>query len=255
MSAIHAPAGDLEILSRIIREIQPCRDITLQLDKISRRMHEIIPFRKSVLLLQRKINSAACGLVYYNGGPSEDFSGQSKAASAISIEQYGKSFERFKQTDHAFLWSSQPLPQQDAALPAELADAARRMQGGCGLAAIVQSASFGADDVVMLWQFDCDVESPQQSLGLSVIAFCLHSTFMLHSVAPQTKSDCFGINLTSKERDVLKWVGEGKTSWEIGRIMYTSERTVKFHLKNVYAKLNVSNRAQAVAVFNRLRIY
>jgi LuxR family quorum-sensing system transcriptional regulator CciR len=47
---------------------------------------------------------------------------------------------------------------------------------------------------------------------------------------------------------------EGKTSWEIGKILATSERTVKFHLKNVYAKLNVCNRAQAVAVVNRLNL-
>jgi LuxR family transcriptional regulator, quorum-sensing system regulator SolR len=148
-----------------------------------------------------------------------------------------------------------PLSGQDAALAPEMAGPARLMQGSSGLAASVQSAIFGVDEVVTLWQFDCDVVSPQQSLGLSLIAFCLHSTFTLHAVAPQSKNDYFGINLTNKERDVLKWVGEGKTSWEIGRIMYTSERTVKFHLKNVYAKLNVSNRAQAVAVFNRLRMF
>ncbi|VAX12273.1 hypothetical protein MNBD_GAMMA24-451 [hydrothermal vent metagenome] len=53
--------------------------------------------------------------------------------------------------------------------------------------------------------------------------------------------------LTARERETLKWVYEGKTAWEIGVILSISERTVKFHLKNIYEKLDVKNRSQAVA--------
>lgn len=53
-------------------------------------------------------------------------------------------------------------------------------------------------------------------------------------------------NLTSREREVLKWVTQGKTSWETGKILSITERTVKFHLNNTYHKLNVTNRTQAI---------
>lgn len=53
--------------------------------------------------------------------------------------------------------------------------------------------------------------------------------------------------LTARERETLKWAYEGKTAWEIGVILSISERTVKFHLKNIYEKLDVKNRSQAVA--------
>jgi DNA-binding CsgD family transcriptional regulator len=53
--------------------------------------------------------------------------------------------------------------------------------------------------------------------------------------------------LTQREKDVLYWAVEGKSAWEIGVILSITERTVKFHLSNVYKKLNVSTRAQAVA--------
>ncbi len=53
--------------------------------------------------------------------------------------------------------------------------------------------------------------------------------------------------LTPREKETLKWAYEGKTAWEIGVILSISERTVKFHLKNIYKKLNVVNRSQAVA--------
>ena len=55
-------------------------------------------------------------------------------------------------------------------------------------------------------------------------------------------------DITNKELEVLNWIKEGKTNWEIGTIMNISEQTVKFHVKNILTKLNASNRQQAVAV-------
>lgn len=55
------------------------------------------------------------------------------------------------------------------------------------------------------------------------------------------------IYLTRRELEVLKWIKEGKSSWEAGAILSISERTVKFHLGNIFKKLNVVNRSHAVA--------
>jgi len=52
--------------------------------------------------------------------------------------------------------------------------------------------------------------------------------------------------LTRREKDVLLWASEGKSAWEIGVILSISERTVKFHLSNIYRKFEVSTRAQAI---------
>lgn len=54
-------------------------------------------------------------------------------------------------------------------------------------------------------------------------------------------------DLTPRERECLLWAAEGKTSWDTGQILGISERTVLFHLQNAAHKLNVNNRAQAVA--------
>ena len=53
--------------------------------------------------------------------------------------------------------------------------------------------------------------------------------------------------LTSREMETLKWAADGKTVWEISKLLSISEATVKFHLGNIYQKLNVVNRAQAVS--------
>ncbi|VAW82547.1 Autoinducer-binding transcriptional regulator, LuxR family [hydrothermal vent metagenome] len=55
------------------------------------------------------------------------------------------------------------------------------------------------------------------------------------------------VGLTHREKECLLWAAEGKTAWEISRILKIAERTVTFHLQNVQGKLGVSNRQQAVA--------
>lgn len=54
--------------------------------------------------------------------------------------------------------------------------------------------------------------------------------------------------LTDREEEIMRWVAEGKTNWEISVILHVSLNTIKFHLKNVYQKLGgVENRWTAVA--------
>lgn len=55
------------------------------------------------------------------------------------------------------------------------------------------------------------------------------------------------IRLTGREREVLTWVGRGKTSFEIAAILRLTERTVNFHCERAMKRLGVANRTQAVA--------
>jgi len=55
------------------------------------------------------------------------------------------------------------------------------------------------------------------------------------------------IHLTVREKEVLTWVGRGKTSSEIATILALSERTVNFHCDQAMRRLDVVNRTQAVA--------
>jgi transcriptional regulator EpsA len=58
--------------------------------------------------------------------------------------------------------------------------------------------------------------------------------------------------LSERELEVLQWVAAGKTNPEIGSILDLSEFTIKNHLKRIFAKLDVLNRAQAVGRFQSL---
>lgn len=53
--------------------------------------------------------------------------------------------------------------------------------------------------------------------------------------------------LTVRDQECLRWAADGKTSWEIAKLLSVSERTINFHMNNAMLKLNVTNRQHAVA--------
>ncbi|ARP63402.1 LuxR family transcriptional regulator [Mesorhizobium sp. WSM1497] len=57
--------------------------------------------------------------------------------------------------------------------------------------------------------------------------------------------------LTNRERELLAALADGWTNMQIGTRTGISENTVKYHLKNLYEKLEVRNRAMAVALYFR----
>jgi DNA-binding CsgD family transcriptional regulator len=54
------------------------------------------------------------------------------------------------------------------------------------------------------------------------------------------------VELTPRERDVLRWVAEGKTSWEIARILGLSPKTVDHYRSKLHHKLDVHKDVQLV---------
>lgn len=52
--------------------------------------------------------------------------------------------------------------------------------------------------------------------------------------------------LSEREREVLRMISSGMTSAEIGTMLGISHLTVNSHVRNIYSKLQISNRAQAV---------
>jgi two-component system, NarL family, nitrate/nitrite response regulator NarP len=60
--------------------------------------------------------------------------------------------------------------------------------------------------------------------------------------------------LTRRERALLESLSTGLTNRELARDFQISDNTVKFHLSNLYEKLGVKNRAQAIAFYYASRL-
>ncbi len=51
-------------------------------------------------------------------------------------------------------------------------------------------------------------------------------------------------HLTAREQEVIQWILKSKSNVTIAKILSISERTLKFHLSNLYAKFQISSRDQ-----------
>ncbi len=125
--------------------------------------------------------------------------------------------------------------------------------------------------VLILTAFD-DRDSVQRAFELEVDGFALKTeppqqtvaairqVFYGHMVFPRTAARWLGAGrrtpapddpLSQREREVLALVAQGLTNAQIAERLVTSEHTVKFHLQNIYQKLNVANRTEAAAHYYR----
>ena len=68
----------------------------------------------------------------------------------------------------------------------------------------------------------------------------------------EAKMDPLLASLTSRELEILEILSQGHSNRIIASKFEISTNTVKFHLKNLYEKVQVDNRTQAVAFYNKL---
>ncbi|MCK1624076.1 helix-turn-helix transcriptional regulator [Bradyrhizobium sp. 160] len=65
-------------------------------------------------------------------------------------------------------------------------------------------------------------------------------------------ADVQEVVLSEREKQCLRWIEQGKSSWAIGVILNVSENTVNFHVKNAMRKLERTSRTQCVVKARRL---
>jgi DNA-binding CsgD family transcriptional regulator len=92
----------------------------------------------------------------------------------------------------------------------------------------------------------------RQAAELLLFASCAEGVATRLLVSRQGFATAQGVALSWREREVLQWAMEGKTAWEIGRILAISEQTVVRHLGHAAHKLECVNKVQAVAKALRL---
>jgi DNA-binding CsgD family transcriptional regulator len=86
------------------------------------------------------------------------------------------------------------------------------------------ASATGADDV--------DLELYRGDPNALASHFHLLVTDMAHG-----QSDDPAVELSSREKDCLRWIVQGKSSWDIGAILGISENTVALHVKKTTRKL------------------
>lgn len=95
----------------------------------------------------------------------------------------------------------------------------------------------------MFW---VDTSNPIQKADIDNIYYEMQwiSTAVLSRMNQvRTKSN---ITLSLREKEILRWTGDGKTADQISQILSLSQSTVNFHLRNAMTKLDAPNKTAAV---------
>ncbi|MFA1546882.1 response regulator [Actinomadura chokoriensis] len=142
-----------------------------------------------------------------------------------------------------------------------------RMPGGGGVEAITELARRGLPcKVLVLTTYDTDTDTipaieagatgyllkdaPRDDLFDAVRAAAEGRTVLSPAIASRLVSRVRaprGGSLSARELEVLRLVARGTGNREIAAELFISEATVKTHLTHIYAKLDVKDRAAAVA--------
>jgi LuxR family transcriptional regulator, quorum-sensing system regulator BjaR1 len=154
------------------------------------------------------------------------------------VDAIASSLTRYRFSDFSPHGCRQSKPYWDAMGEADMAEALCATAYGSGRR--ITSFHIG---------FDRREFAPGEADAIQIAALMIAEAF-LPTVAA---SDLVAPALTRRERDVMAYVAEGKTDWEIGVILSLSETTARFHADNARRKLGAVNRAHAVARYLALR--
>lgn len=150
----------------------------------------------------------------------------------------------------SLVWTQEQFVQSDAM---ELFEEARGYGLAYGMSVPIHEAA-GVKTMVSLVRDQPIDSNPLETMELvragEIIGNMAHFAFR-RLITPQIQGS-LPKKLTHSEVTALRWVADGKTSWEASRIMNLSEHTVVFHLNNAMKKLDVVNRPQAIAAAFRL---
>jgi DNA-binding CsgD family transcriptional regulator len=94
-------------------------------------------------------------------------------------------------------------------------------------------------------------------IGLGVYLGLKFRKVEIVEVSPMVEIDhdrIESLGLTEREMEVLHHIAEGCSNIEIGEKLFVSENTIKTHVSNLFVKLDVKRRTQAVTKAKELRI-
>ena len=92
-------------------------------------------------------------------------------------------------------------------------------------------------------------KSEQPAVLLDTVAAVANGSMIFPFLDIRSLNDNPLATLTRRELDVLSALAAGQTNKQIATTQDVSPNTVKFHVKNLFEKLNVHNRSQAVALY------
>ncbi len=146
---------------------------------------------------------------------------------AATYEDHAQGVRLFAASDAARAESGYPRP---------LVDRVSHATAECAMRAALGEAAFG----------EARAEGSRLTLDEAV-------AYVTRARGPRERPSTGWASLTPTERDVVALVAEGRTNPQTAEQLFVSRATVKTHLSHIYAKLNVSTRAELAVLATHRR--
>ncbi|MDH4246399.1 MAG: response regulator transcription factor [Deltaproteobacteria bacterium] len=120
---------------------------------------------------------------------------------------------------------------------------------------------------ILIYTGNSNPDLPRQAMALGAAGFCgksesaanvlaaavaIHSGRMMFPFVDVRRLNQTPLgDLTPREHQLLASLADGRSNSQLSRELDISQNTVKFHLKNLFEKLGVNNRTEAVVLFLR----
>lgn len=228
------------LLLEVIHAATQCSE-DVELRDIFSLLNRVVPFNMagSMLSKERKEIGAAPLLVAYTDYPSGFVTEYSRRGyhfidpTAIdTLGLYGITYWEDSLKRHG-----KPEGLESLLLDFNLNDGAEGRGYGCG----IRSARNDEKGIIA---FSGLSRRERHEMILSLV--CPHIHEAMSRIMGKTRQDLS--RLSAREKEILQWLMQGKSTWDISAILEISERTVKFHIDNVMKKLDAVNRTHAVAI-------
>jgi DNA-binding CsgD family transcriptional regulator len=138
-------------------------------------------------------------------------------------------------------WLTKNVPLKRAAL--KVMEEAREAQLLDGLAIPIHGLSSELAGVGMASSSGKTNISPDEVYMIRALTLQFHLSFTEKETAAEKIRHIY---LTPREREVLSWAAEGKSDQVISEIVGLSYATIRFHMSNIFLKLEVNERTLAV---------
>lgn len=209
-------------------------------DKVVALVRTVIPFSALVLALDT-------GSTLNLGGPRQLIHyGHSAEWIALyfrkALQFQDPVLLRAQRETQAFAW--QDAQDGQPSTSGDFLSLAQPFIGANGLACSVKGQGCSGSTLISL-ALPPDLPAADYLDALDYLAPHLHEIF--NRPGELNRRCLMAPEISLRELEVLQWAKEGKSNWDISHILSISERTVKFHFGNIFRKLDVINRSQAIA--------
>jgi len=156
-------------------------------------------------------------------------------------------------TINPYYWHEAAVQVQPDTLPYHIMNEARsEFQMGDGICIPIHGLSGVAGLVSIATELNHLTLSEQENAALHMIGIYAYEA--IRRLNPRRGFHDSKPNLSRREAECIKWIAEGKTTWETGIILGIAEDTARQYLKSAALKLDTRTRAHLVSRAHRMNL-